>query len=181
LQRRELLYGIVRECMTASGMLSSTYKFKVLSLDSSGRQYLIMIDVPRQYMTDPEHFVNMEGAIARSAKERFEMLVTAVYWRVNDMVSARPSAPSTTQAAAHRAPQRRLLAPHTIYRLTKRCPWTKYWRSSAPSPMPQGGPRPRALVKSCARGGAIRHRHRTSAIPSHLIATHHWVRLSLVA
>jgi len=104
LQRRELLYGIVRECMTASGMLSSTYKFKVLSLDSSGRQYLIMIDVPRQYMTDPEHFVNMEGAIARSAKERFEMLVTAVYWRVNDMVSSRPSSPSTTQAAAHRAP-----------------------------------------------------------------------------
>ena len=99
LQRRELLYGIVRESMTAAGLLSSTYKFKVLSLDSSGRQYLIMMDVPREYMTDPEHFVNLEGAIARSAKERFDMLVTAVYWRVNDMVSVRP-APTPVMPAA---------------------------------------------------------------------------------
>jgi len=99
MQRRELLYGIVRECMTASGILSSTYKFKVLSLDSSGRQYLIMVDVPREYMTDPERFVNMEGAIARSAKERFEMQVTAVYWRVNDMVSVRPASRPIAQAA----------------------------------------------------------------------------------
>jgi hypothetical protein len=98
MQRRELLYGIVRECMTASGILSSTYKFKVLSLDSSGRQYLIMVDLPRDYMTDPERFVNMEGAIARSAKERFDMLVTAVYWRVNDMVSVRPASQSMAQA-----------------------------------------------------------------------------------
>jgi hypothetical protein len=99
MQRRELLYGVVRECMTASGILSSTYKFKVLSLDSSGRQYLIMVDVPREYMTDPERFLNMEGAIARSAKERFEMLVTAVYWRVNDMVSVRPASKPIAQAA----------------------------------------------------------------------------------
>jgi hypothetical protein len=59
-----------------------------------------MIDVPRQYMTDPEHFVAMEGAIARSAKERFEMQVTAVYWRVNDMVSARPAPAAVVPAAA---------------------------------------------------------------------------------
>ena len=169
LQRRELLYGIVRECMTASGMLSSTYKFKVLSLDSSGRQYLIMIDVPRQYMTDPEHFVNMAGAIARSAKERFEMLVTAVYWRVNDMVSARPSAPATTQAAAHRAPLQTIPASG----------------SAAPVRAPHHLPTDEEVsvdeVLAFKRAVAIRHRHRTSAIPSHLIATHRWARRSLVA
>lgn len=96
-QRRELLYGVVRECMTAAGLLTSTYKFKVLSLDSSGREYLIMVDVPHAYFSDPERFAEMEGSIARSAKERFDMLVTAVYWRVNDLVTTR----STAQPVHH--------------------------------------------------------------------------------
>jgi hypothetical protein len=91
MQRRELLYGVVRESMTASGMLSATYKFKVLSLDSGGREYLIMMDVPHGYLAEPGRITDMEGRIARSAKERFGMLVTAVYWRVNDMITASPS------------------------------------------------------------------------------------------
>ena len=82
-----MLYAAVREGMTAAGVLSSTYKFKVLSLDSSGRQYLIMMDIPAQ-MADPAHFAEIEVAIARSAKERYDILVTAVYWRVNDLVTA---------------------------------------------------------------------------------------------
>lgn len=87
-ERRDLLYSVVRECMTAAGLLTSTYKFKVLSLDSSGRSYLIMMDIPREYFANPSQFADLEGAIARSAKERYDMLVTAVYWRVNEMVSS---------------------------------------------------------------------------------------------
>ena len=87
-ERRDLLYSVVRECMTAAGLLTSTYKFKVLSLDSSGRNYLIMMDIPREYFANPTHFSDLEGAIARSAKERYDMLVTAVYWRVNELVSS---------------------------------------------------------------------------------------------
>lgn len=86
-ERRELLYGVVRECMNAAGVLSASYKFKVLSLDSSGRKYLVMMDVPRAYLADPAQFSGIEGAIARSAKERYSLLVTAVYWRVNELVS----------------------------------------------------------------------------------------------
>ncbi|RFO96442.1 hypothetical protein DIC66_12385 [Rhodoferax lacus] len=97
LERRELLYGVVRECMTATGILSSTYKFKVLSLDSSGRKYLIMVDIPREFMSGLSQFAETEGAIARSAKERYDILVTAVYWRVNEVVSA--------AGAGHAAPQ----------------------------------------------------------------------------
>lgn len=88
LERRELLYGVVRDCMNAAGVLSSAYKFKVLSLDSGGRKYLIMMDLPREHMAEPSRFAEIEGAIARSAKERYEILVTAVYWRVNEMVTA---------------------------------------------------------------------------------------------
>ena len=96
LERRELLYGVVRECMTGAGVLSSTYKFKVLSLDSSGRQYLIMMDMPQAALSDPARFAELEGLIARSAKERFNILVTAVYWRVNELVSAGQSPPTRT-------------------------------------------------------------------------------------
>ena len=87
LERRELLYGVVRESMTAAGVLSATYKFKVLSLDASGRQYLIMMDMPREHLADPGRFAEIEGAIARGAKERYDILVTAVYWRINELVT----------------------------------------------------------------------------------------------
>lgn len=101
-ERRELLYGVVRECMTASGVLSSTYKFKVLSLDSSGRKYLIMVDMPHEYLPSVAHFAETEGAIARSAKDRYDILVTAVYWRVNELVSSAGVGLPLPMANAHR-------------------------------------------------------------------------------
>ncbi len=98
-ERRDLLYGVVRECMTAAGLLSSTYKFKVLSLDSSGRKYLIMMDIPRDYFARSAQFSELEGAIARAAKDRHDLLVTAVYWRMNELGAASVSPTTGTQAA----------------------------------------------------------------------------------
>lgn len=86
LERRELLYSIVRECMTQAGVLSSKYKFKVLSLDSKGREYLIMMDLPRESAVESGRLTEIEGLIARSAKSRYGILVTAVYWRVVEQV-----------------------------------------------------------------------------------------------
>lgn len=88
LERRELLYSVVREAMIRMGVLSSSYKFKVLSLDSRGRQYLIMMDLARQYMGDPARLAEVETSIAQNAKSRHDILVTAVYWRVNEHVTA---------------------------------------------------------------------------------------------
>lgn len=104
LERRELLYTVVRESMTAAGVLSSTYKFKVLSLDSSGRQYLIMMDMPHEHLADPGHFAEIEGTIARSAKERYDILVTAVYWRINDLVTAGSGVAHGVSRASHAGP-----------------------------------------------------------------------------
>lgn len=101
LERRELLYAVVRESMTLAGVLSSSYKFKVLSLDSSGRQYLIMMDLPRAQLADPVRFTEIEGSIARRAKERHDILVTAVYWRVNDLVTAGAVSVQVTHVAPH--------------------------------------------------------------------------------
>lgn len=97
LERREMLYSVVREAMIKAGVLSSTYKFKVLSLDSRGRQYLIMMDLARQYAGETSQLAEIEGLIAQHAKARHDILVTAVYWRVNEHVTAglsRISAPS---------------------------------------------------------------------------------------
>jgi hypothetical protein len=88
LERRELLYTVVRESMTRSGLLSTSYKFKVLSLDSRGRQYLIMMDMARQNVGDPGRLADIEIHIAKIAKTRHDILVTAVYWRVNEHVTA---------------------------------------------------------------------------------------------
>jgi hypothetical protein len=88
LERRELLYSVVREAMIRVGVLSSSYKFKVLSLDSRGRQYLIMMDLARQYIGEPARLSEVETLIAQAAKTRHDILVTAVYWRVNEHVTA---------------------------------------------------------------------------------------------
>ena len=93
-----MLYSVVREAMIKAGVLSSTYKFKVLSLDSRGRQYLIMMDLARQYAGETSRLAEIEGLIAQHAKARHDILVTAVYWRVNEHVTAglsRVSAPTT--------------------------------------------------------------------------------------
>lgn len=88
LERRELLYVVVRESMTGAGLLSSSYKFKVLSLDSRGRQYLIMVDMAARNVSDPTRLAAIELQIAKIAKTRHDLLVTAVYWRVNEQVDS---------------------------------------------------------------------------------------------
>ena len=88
LERREMLYSVVREAMIKAGVLSSSYKFKVLSLDSRGRQYLIMMDLARQYAGETSRLAEIEALIAQHAKGRHDILVTAVYWRVNEHVTA---------------------------------------------------------------------------------------------
>lgn len=85
--RRELLYAVVREAMVRAGVLSASYKFKVLSLDSDGRQFLVMVDLLHGAGGDFANLGEIEALIAQSAKARHKILVAAVYWRINDPVS----------------------------------------------------------------------------------------------
>jgi hypothetical protein len=86
--RREMLYAVVRDAMTRVGVLAANYKFKVLSLDSQGRQYLIMMDLARQQSLQMQRLAEVENLIARNAKDWHEILVTGVYWRFNNYVIA---------------------------------------------------------------------------------------------
>jgi hypothetical protein len=88
MERRELLYSIVRESMARVGMLSSTYKYKVLSLDPRGNQYLIMVDLPQELASEIGRLSEIESTIAQNAKARHDIVVKAVYWRNNEPVSS---------------------------------------------------------------------------------------------
>ncbi len=106
IERREQLYGVVRDAMTRAGILSASYKFKVLSLDPRGKQYLIMMDLSNQSAGEADRLAEIESLIAQTAKSRYEILVTAVYWRVSANVTAGLSSarPGAGAAASRPAP-----------------------------------------------------------------------------
>jgi len=97
--RRELLYAVVRQSMIRAGVLSSGYKFKVLSLDTKGHQFLVMIDLARPYGGDPARLADIEAMIAQAAKARHDIVVNGVYWRTNEHVAV--GDPATPENAAH--------------------------------------------------------------------------------
>ncbi len=87
MERRELLYIVVRDAMVRAGVLSASYKFKVLSLDQRGRQFLVMMDLAREFGGETVRLSEIEALIAQTAKARYDILVTAVYWRINEHVA----------------------------------------------------------------------------------------------
>ncbi len=88
MERRELLYTVVRDAMVRAGVLSASYKFKVLSLDQRGRQFLVMMDLAREFGGETVRLSEIEALVAQTAKARYDIQVTAVYWRINDHVAA---------------------------------------------------------------------------------------------
>ena len=102
LERRELLYDVVRQSMTRAGVLSASYKFKVLSLDPRGRQYLIMMELANHMAGETGRMMEIESLIGQTARARHDLVVTAVYWRVNEHAGAalsRPQLPASAQGA----------------------------------------------------------------------------------
>lgn len=108
LERRELLYAVVRESMARVGVLSSSYKYKVLSLDSRGNQYLIMMDLPQEMADNIGQLAEIEEVVKQNARQRHHIEVTAVYWRIQDMAKAavlrKPKAEAQAAPVATEAP-----------------------------------------------------------------------------
>ena len=100
--RRELLYAVVRESMVRAGVLTSSYKFKVLSLDARGRQFLIMVDLAQGAGIESPRLAEIEAMVAQSAKSRYDILVTALYWRANEHVAVGEVAVPPPRAAVAR-------------------------------------------------------------------------------
>jgi hypothetical protein len=80
--RREQLFSVVRESLIRGGVLSTSYEFKVLTLDANGDSFLVLIDLalPAEVMPD-EYLLEIERWVQMSALARHDMRVPSVYWR----------------------------------------------------------------------------------------------------
>ncbi|MBS0389949.1 MAG: hypothetical protein JSR23_02180 [Proteobacteria bacterium] len=103
-ERRELLYTVVRDAMVRAGVLSAGYKFKVLSLDQRGAQFLVMMDLAPDYGGDMVRLGEIEALVIQAAKARFDIVVPAVYWRLNEQIVV--GAALVPAASAVRSPMR---------------------------------------------------------------------------
>ena len=97
---RERLFGVVRENMIRAGVLSSTYKFKVLTLDPAGQQFIVMVDwQPGAARTDAATGLMLEQGLQQLARERLGFRVKAVYWRHASAKADRAQAPEPATPA----------------------------------------------------------------------------------
>ena len=76
-ERRENLYDVVRNVMLRSEVLASHYKFKVLSLDARGRQFLVMIDLLGDQVLSHQRWSAVEQLMAMTAAQRYDLQVKA--------------------------------------------------------------------------------------------------------
>ncbi len=93
--RREQLFALVRENMIRMGVLSSHYKFKVLTLDPAGEQFIVMVDwQPGAPGADPAFEKQFEAGLQQLLVERQQgFKVKAVYWRGHIEANASASLP----------------------------------------------------------------------------------------
>ena len=81
--RREQLYVAIRESMTRAGVLSASFKFKVLSLDQAGDKFMVMMDISADLAQQAEKLPEIEALMVQSARVLFGIVVTSVYWRLD--------------------------------------------------------------------------------------------------
>lgn len=105
MERREWLYSVVREAMLHAGVLTASFKFKVLALDERGRQFLVMVDLAPQLGGDTSRLSKIESQIIQTAKARYDLVITAVYWRTNEHVAMGLPKTSTTPAVFAATPK----------------------------------------------------------------------------
>ena len=99
--RREQLFALVRENMIRMGVLSSHYKFKVLTLDPAGEQFIVMVDwQPGALGADPVFERQFEAGLQLLLTERKQgFKVKAVYWRGHVEAGATAAALSPPRTA----------------------------------------------------------------------------------
>lgn len=103
--RREQLFNAIREAMTRAGVLSARYKFKVLSLDQAGNEFMVMMDLSAEFGGALDQLIALESAIIRHARARHDITVPTVYWRVDgSLVIAPVSKPASLAANAALSP-----------------------------------------------------------------------------
>lgn len=101
--RRDQVFVAIREAMTRTGILSTNYKFKVLSEDPQGNDFMVMMTLNVMTGEPLPALGEMETAIMESALVRFQIIVSAVYWRMTEIAPVAKFVPPPVAAAAVRA------------------------------------------------------------------------------
>jgi len=70
--------------MVRVGVLSSSFKFKVLATDSKGRKFIVMMDLSSDFGGEISKLAEIEAMIRQSASNRYNIVVSSVYWRAED-------------------------------------------------------------------------------------------------
>jgi len=88
--RREMLFEAIRVTMQAHGILSASYKFRVVRNDKRGHQYFVLVDLSTDFLDSregaPARLVEVGAAIAKNAAMRYHLVVSGVYWQVNEQI-----------------------------------------------------------------------------------------------
>jgi hypothetical protein len=86
--RREMLFDSVRTTMESRGILSGSYRFKVVRADKRGHSFVVMVDLCADFMDTEQGrqrpLTELGAAIRKNALSRYGLGVPAVYWRVNE-------------------------------------------------------------------------------------------------
>mgnify|MGYP001216165177 CR=1 FL=1 len=86
--RREMLFQVVRDVMGEWGLPGSSYRFRVVPVDPRGHTYVVMIDLPIQFITEvsisQSDLKRLGALVDLASRKRFKLRVTGVYWRVSE-------------------------------------------------------------------------------------------------
>ena len=151
--RRERLYRVVRETLMRCGVLSASYKFKVLSTDARGLQFLVMLDVASD-AAQLMRFAEIEAIIRQAAKDQYDIDVIAVYSRINAQLAPRAT---QLQAAARGEPAYAQPVPAFNVNSNRHAVAFGLGQPMAPPPPPPA----QSPAPARAGGGRLRHDGRT--------------------
>lgn len=88
--RREMLFDSVKSTMESRGILSASYRFKVVRADKRGHSFVVMVDLSTDFMDGEQGqqrpLMALGEAIRKNALSRYGIGVPAVYWRVNEEI-----------------------------------------------------------------------------------------------
>jgi hypothetical protein len=86
--RREMLFDSVQATMESRGILSASYRFKVVRADKRGHSFVVMMDLSSDFMESEQgqqkSLAALGAIIGKNALARYGLGVPAVYWRINE-------------------------------------------------------------------------------------------------
>ena len=86
--RREMLFDSVKATMESRGILSASYRFKVVRADKRAHSFVVMVDLSTDFMESEQgrqkSLAALGALIRKNALARYGLGVPAVYWRVNE-------------------------------------------------------------------------------------------------